>query len=63
MKHFVLLLTLLIFAYIGWQYTPFRAKFFIKGFIAKHAIVIIAIWFVLWGGVFFAASNGSINIL
>jgi hypothetical protein len=63
MKHFILLLVLLVFVYFGWQYTPFRAKFFIKSFVLKHAFAFFAIWIILWIGVFFAANNGSINIL
>jgi len=62
-KHFILLLTLLVLVYLGWQYTPFRTKFFVKDFLLRHAGVVIAIWFGLWAGLFFAAHNGSINIL
>ena len=63
MKHVILVLVLLVVVYFGWHYTPFRAKFFIKSFFAKHAFAFFAIWTILWGGVFFAANNGSINIL
>jgi hypothetical protein len=36
MKHLVLLFVFALLAYFGWHYTPFRAKFFIKKFIANH---------------------------
>jgi len=62
-KHVILLLVLLVAGYFGWHYTPPRAKFFIKDFVLRHAATIIAIWLGLWAGLFFAAHNGSINIL
>ena len=63
MKHLVLLIVLALLAYFGWHYTPIRTKFFIKEFLVRHALAVIAIWFGLWVGLFFAAHNGSINIL
>lgn len=63
MKHLVLITILLLLAYFGWQYTPSRNKFFVKEFLKRHAFKLIAIWVALWGGVFLAATNGSINIL
>lgn len=63
MKHFILLLALLVAGYFLWQYIPPRAKFFIGDFLRRHAMVIIAIWIALWAGLFFAVHNGSINIL
>jgi hypothetical protein len=62
-KHFILLIVLALLAYFGWQYTPNRTKFFIKDFLVRHALKVIAIWVGLWAGLFFAVHNGSINIL
>ena len=63
MKHLLLLGFLVLLAYFVWQYTPSRNKFFVKEFLKRHAPKLIAIWVALWGGVFLAANNGSINIL
>lgn len=63
MKHFILLLILLVAGYFLWQYIPPRTKFFVGDFVRRHAMAFIAIWIALWVGVFFAAHNGSINIL
>ena len=63
MKHLILLLIVLVAVYFGWQYTPSRAKFFIKEFLSRHAGAVTLIWVSLWGALFFAAHNGSINIL
>lgn len=63
MKHLVLLVALMLLVYFGWQYTPFRTKFFIKDFLLRHAGAVITIWVGLWAGLFFAVHNGSINIL
>ena len=63
MKHFVLLIAVLLLAYFGWHYTPFRTKFFVKDFLVRHALKVIAIWVGLWAALFFAAHNGSVNIL
>jgi hypothetical protein len=62
-KHFILLLILLVVGYFLWQYIPPRMKFFVGEFVRRHALIIIAIWVGLWAGLFFAAHNGSINIL
>lgn len=63
MKHFAILAALALLVYFCWHYTPRRTKFFVKDFLERHALKVIAIWVALGAGLFFAAHNGSINIL
>lgn len=52
MKHLLIILFIALTLYFAWQYAPKRPKFFIKGFLGRHFLIVAAIVITAVAGLF-----------